>query len=201
MKDKQKLKKTIKKVIIALVSVTLILCCVIVAIDFFTPKIGFSEKKEDIFYFPVDYEENIFDDKVYMHKQRDVWFNSYGTSVCVNEENYNSQSTEARFFYDYFKAVINGDYETHKTFFAKSFFKKHYIPEKFTMQKIYDIEISALTSDIIDGVATETFKLSYKIYENNGTFRADVSSGECKPVAVVIQKGVSPKIVSIIPIL
>ena len=33
-------------------------------------------------------------------------------SYRVNEENYSEQSKEARFFYDYFKTVINGESET-----------------------------------------------------------------------------------------
>lgn len=199
MKNKSK-KKLLVKWLVIIASVLAIAFCVYAVLSLFAPKVGFTEKQDDIFYFPVNYEENIFEDIVYTSKNREVRFDNYGSAIFVNEENYSEQSKEARFFYDYFKTVINGESESYKGFFAESFFARHSIPKSFTMQKIYDIEVSAMTSDIEDGVAYETFKVSYKIYENNGTFRADVSSGESKPVAIRLIKGTELKIASIIPI-
>ncbi len=186
-------------VIVAAVVVFLLLATLVISL--LTPKVNFTERRSDIFYFPVDYSEDIFEDLVYINRYREIRFDYYGSAIYVNEENYSFQSTEAKFFYDYFKTVIAGDYTSYKNFFHKSFFSGHSIPEKFTMQKIYDIEVYALSSDIKDGVAYETYKVSYKIQENNGTFRADVSSNESKPVAITLKKGSDPKITSIIPIL
>lgn len=200
MKNKSKKGFIIKGIIIT-ASVLAIVLIAYVVLTLLTPKVDFTEKQDDIFYFPVDFSENIFEDIVYMSKNRDVRFDYYGIAVFINEENYSEQTKEAKFFYDYFKTVINGDAERYKGFFAQSFFARHSIPKSFTMQKIYDIEVSAMTSDIEDSVAYETYKVSYKIYENNGTFRADISSGESKPVAIKVQKGTELKIVSIIPIL
>ncbi len=198
MKNKKKL---IFRGIIITAFVLVAVFAVYVVLILVSPKVGFTEKRDDIFYFPADFSENIFEDIVYMSKNRDVRFDYYGVSVYITEENYAEQSNEARFFHDYFKTVISGESEKYKAFFAESFFAGHSIPKKFTMQKIYDIEVSAMTSDIENGVAFETYKVSYKIYENNGTFRADISSGESKPVAIKLQKGTELKIVSIIPIL
>lgn len=193
--------KTIKRVVIIVASLLAVLAILFLAISLLTPKISFTEKRDDIFYFPVDYSEDIAEDLVYMNRFRDMKFDYYGSAIYVTEENHSQSSTEARFFYDYFQSVINGECETYKGFFDKSFFKRHSIPKRFTKQKIYDIEVSTLTSYIEDGVAFETYKVSYKIQENNGTFRADVSSNDSKPIAITIKKGREMKIVSIIPIL
>ncbi|MBE6648179.1 MAG: hypothetical protein E7614_01510 [Ruminococcaceae bacterium] len=196
----EKLKK-VKKILIAVLILLAVLLVVFIVLKLFSPKVSFTEKRDDIFYFPVDYNENAYDDIVYMSKNREVKFDYYGTSVYINEDNLKEQSPEAKFFYDYIQTVIKGDAEKHKSFFLKSFFANHSIPNKFTMQKIYDVEISAMTSDVKDGFSYETYKVSYKIQENNGTFRADVSSNEAKPVAITVQKGRELKISSIIPIL
>jgi hypothetical protein len=193
--------KIVKRLIIIISIVLVVLVVAFFVLRLLTPKIGFTEKHNDIFYFPVDYNENIFEDLVYINRFRDVRFDYYGSAVYMNEENYSAQSKEARFFYDYIKSLISGDYNLHKTYFDKSFFARHYIPEKFTMQKLYDIEIYAMSSDIKDGSAYETYKVSYKIQENKGTYRADVSSTEAKPVAITVKKGTELKITSIIPIL
>ena len=201
MEKSKKNSKKIKTTVIIILTTIVILALAAVIIALSSPKVGFTERRDDIFYFPVDYNDNAYDDLVYMSKFREVKFDYYGTAIFVNEENYADQSVEAKFFYDYFQTVINGKYDRYKDFFSKSFFASHSIPAKFTMQKIYDIEVSTYSSDIKDGVAYETYKVSYKIQENNGTFRADVSSNESKPVAVTVQKGREMKITSIIPIL
>ncbi len=190
-----------KKIVIIAVASVLVIAFVLLLLLLLRPKVDFTEKRDDIFYFPVDYSEDIFEDLVYLNRNRTVRFDRYGTAVYINEENCGMQSVEAKFFYDYIQTVINGECEKHREFFDKSFFSGHSIPEKFTKQKLYDIEIFSLTSDIKDGVAYETYKVCYKIQENNGTFRADVSSGESKPVAVTIKRGKEFKITSIIPIL
>ncbi len=194
-------RKKAKIVIVSILVLLLILSSVFLVLKLLSPKVDFTTKRDDIFYFPVDYNENAFDDIVYMSKNRDVKFDYYGMAVYINDDNVKEQSTDAKFFYDYIQTVINGDAEKHKTFFTKSFFSHHSIPQKFTMQKIYDVEISAMTSDVKDGFSYETYKVSYKIQENNGTFRADVSSNESKPIAITIQKGKELKISAIVPIL
>ncbi len=198
MKDKS---KKIKRGIIIVSAVLLGLILILFVMRLFAPKVGFTDKRDDIFYFPEDYNEDIFEDLVYINRFRDVRFDYYGTAIYINVENYAAQSKEAKFFYDYFDTVISGEYQTYKNFFHKSFFSHHSIPKKFTMQKIYDIEVYTMSSDIIDGEVFETYKVSYKIQENNGSFRADVSSNESKPVAITIKKGTELKITSIIPIL
>jgi hypothetical protein len=124
-----------------------------------------------------------------------------GEAIWVNEENYNQQTSVARFFYDYFQTVINGRYHQYKDFFSEEIFHRHSIPDKFTKQKIYDIEVSLLDSEAVDNVIYETYKVGYKIYENNGSFRADVRSEDCKPVAIRVMLGSKNKITSIIPII
>ncbi len=189
-----------KKCLIILGCTLAVMLIINIFVPFLTPKIGFTTKRDDITYFPVDYEENIFEDIVYMSKNREVKFEYFGTTVYINEENYNSQSAVGKMFYDYFQTVINGKYDEYKSFFTKKFFRRHSIPEEFTMQKIYDIEIVAINSEAIDGNAYEVYKVGYKIYENNGTFRADVASNKSVPIAFTVMKGEEIKITSIAPI-
>ena len=56
--------------------------------------------------------------------------------------------------------------------------------DEFTAQKIYDIHVT-LDDRIYDEETRsykEYFKVEYKIMENNGTYRADVSSNQSVPL-------------------
>ena len=99
---KNKSKKKVIRLIIAVLTLLAVLALLWFGMNLFSEKIGFTERRDDIFYFPVDYNENIYDDLVYVSKYRDVKFDYYGTAVYVNEENLDSQSREAKFFYNYF---------------------------------------------------------------------------------------------------
>jgi hypothetical protein len=80
--------KIVKRLIIIISIVLVVLVVAVFALRLLTPKIGFTEKHNDIFYFPVDYNENIFEDLVYINRFRDVRFDYYGSAVYMNEENY-----------------------------------------------------------------------------------------------------------------
>ena len=101
-----------------------------------------------------------------MNRFREMKYDYLGEAIWVNEENYNQQTSVARFFYDYFQTVINGRYDEYEDYFSEDFFHKHSIPEKFTKQKIYDIEVSFLDSEAVGDVVYETYKVGYKIYMN-----------------------------------
>lgn len=59
----------------------------------------------------------------------------------IDEGAYESYGEQAVFFRKYFDCVINGRYEEYPELFTDGFFKRYTIPERFTMQKIYDIRV------------------------------------------------------------
>jgi hypothetical protein len=104
--SKRKVKKIIKNLLIS-VSAFILIFSVLSVLDHYlkekSPKIGFTEKQNDIFYFPEDYSENIYDDIIYMNRFREMKYDYLGEAIWVNEENYNQQTSVARFFTIIFK--------------------------------------------------------------------------------------------------
>ena len=204
MKDKQKSIRIIKRIIFGTAIAVVILLVAVFALSLLntalTDKVGFTDKVEGIYYFEADYSENVNDDIVYLSETRDLWFEVNGFGEYVTSENLNASSESAKFFYNYFKVVIGGDYTAYKELLDNTFFKYYSAPEKFTGQKIYDIKVEFVNSETKDNCVYETYNVKYKIMKNNGTFRADVSSNEVKPIVIVLKKSEnSIKISAIFP--
>lgn len=169
-------------------AVLLLILGVLTAISkLFAPeKLDYTEKDSSIYYFSADYDENISNDIVYMSKNREVFFvNDSGLGEYLTEKD-GELSTVKGVIYNYFRALKNGSAEEHESLLSASY-KEHFVVQKsFTPQKVYDIQAAFLTGDISDGVYYEKYAVSYKIYRNNGTYRADVASDVAKTMVFEI---------------
>lgn len=148
----------------------------------------------------VDYDLDIFEDPIYVGRERNISYHEYGTGYLIGdsyggtdewqgispESEYAKYGDEAVFFRNYFICLISGDYENYPGFFTDNFFNYYTIPEKFTKQKIYDISVDLYNREEIEYKGTtaliEHYKVSYKIMNNNGSFRGDVGSDLYKPL-------------------
>ncbi|HBE13934.1 MAG TPA: hypothetical protein DCY74_07170, partial [Clostridiales bacterium] len=99
------------------------------------------------------------------------------------------QDVYCRFFRDYFDAIVEGDVIVFKSFYATPPVK-----EDFTHQKVLNIDINQTTSTQTElngvGYTAENFIITYNIFQNNGTFRNDLSqsrfdaTGTFKAIAI-----------------
>ncbi len=184
--DKKKIKKTI--IIVAVV------LAVLLALSALLPLVleWISPEYEDVSYeqwrfYEADYSKNIYEDKVYMGLTRSIKYTDENTERVLTKENSADISESAAFFYDYITCIIDGDYAEYPNFFTESYInnKDVKIPEKFTMQGLYDIHIDLFTPAMrknVDGVDifSEVYEVSYRIFENNGTFRTDILPDETR---------------------
>ena len=129
-------------------------------------------------FYEADYNKNIYEDKAYMSLNRDILYSSYGMERVINAENAKGISPSADFFVEYFKCITDGDYKNYPSFFTEECIKdkNSNIPEKFTMQGIYDINVKLFKREQIKDTTDirEIYEVSYRIFENNGTFRDDI---------------------------
>jgi len=142
--------------------------------------------QDDLEYFPADYSENIFLNQEYMDKVRFLKFGSEGYNYILTDDNFLEYDEKAIFFKLYFDSIIAGDVSKYITYFDDTFFNsQNPKPEKFTMQKIYDIEVLYQETLQMEykGKNIEVFDylVRYKIMENNGTFRKGIPSDVWKP--------------------
>jgi hypothetical protein len=179
-KDK---KKKLKKITLILIAVLLFVGLLWLILYGITALLsGGREESADTSFFEPDYEENILEDQLYLSKNRMVYYLEYGSGEVVTSDNINNLPDCARFFDTYFKTVINGDYNKYRTFFTDNYIKENVLPERFTMQRIYDIEVDLFDKRQDADIVIETFVVRYKIMFNNGTFRSDVGSNVIKPL-------------------
>lgn len=149
-------------------------------------KLDYTEKRDDIYYFSADYDDDISADIVYMSKNREVFFtNDSGLGEYLTEKD-GELATVKGVMYNYFRALKDGSAEEHEKLLSASYKEKFVVQKSFTPQKIYDIQVAFLTGDVSDGVYYEKYTVSYKIYRNNGTYRADVGSDVAKKMVFEI---------------
>lgn len=190
VQEKKKIKKLFKIIIIVFAAVLLLLFALIGVYNLISGKVDTHGDVSGIVFAPADYDLNIFENEIYLSKERDIYYSEYGSGELIDDGNYEIHGDAAVFFKNYFDCVINGRYEEYPDFFTDSFFQKHTIPEKFTMQMIYDIKVN-----LHDRQYTETngvtnmisyFVVDYKIMNNNGTFRGDVESDTVRSLFFVL---------------
>ena len=179
-------KKRLLTIIGVVVLVMILLFVISYAIDaYYSSRTNDDSKPIDFDFYPADYSENIFDDEEYKALIKDGIISytdgATGVTVGVDTDNPQKYGGDVEFMIDYIYTIINGDADAYNTFFTEQYLKEHKKHEKFTMQKLYDVNITKLTSNEVSGkngsYTVYEFALDYKILENNGTFRNDIGEG------------------------
>lgn len=149
-----------------------------------------------------DYDENIFEDRVYMSYDRSVYYTdpSSGMTVTVSRDDMTDVSETYRevieFLLDYIDAMINGDVDGYNDCYAPEFYNKDRTPKtSFTMQKLYRITITAVDWKYDDSgdEANRYYNIAieYMIKNNNGTLRSDMGSDAIRKVYLTIMENVN----------
>ena len=140
-------------------------------------------------FFEPDYEENILNDADYLDKNRYIEFTNGAISVTIADGRFSEFGKPLVFFNEYFTTVINGDHNTYNGFFTADYYKdKTHIPyEKFTMQRVYNINVELIQESLIEsgenyGDTMYIFRVAYMIMKNDGTFRKDMGSDGAVPL-------------------
>lgn len=199
--DKQKIKKLIKILLITAATLLLILGVLfLVSLLLKGEKIDYTEKQDGVFYFPADYQEDPMSDLVYAAKNRDIMFTDHlGNGEVLTEESLGGKDVKELMYY-YFTALVKGDADAHSALLSKKYRNNFAVQEKFTPQKVYDINVKFLMGDSNGDVYVDRYQVSYKIYENNGTYRADVGSNVARIMVFdVVKENGKMLIASIVP--
>lgn len=135
----------------------------------------------DYNFYPADYDENIFLDEEYMELIKNGYLNytSDGVTYGIEPEQAVDYGKDVEFMCDLVHSIIYGDSEEYNKHFSSLYFESKAPKGKFTMQKLYDVDIVKdyeLRAD--DGEYTVyRYKLTYNIFQNNGTYRNDIGDG------------------------
>lgn len=183
--DKKKIKKALLIILCAFAALGILLGALSLITELLKP--DYEEVSyADFRFYEADYDKNILEDELYLRRNRNIYYDRYGSETVITESGTSEDTAAARFFYDYFNCIINGDYQTYPQFFTQDCLESDgfTLPERFTMQGLYDIHVKlhSVEAKEIDGVeaALEIYEVSYRIFENNGTFRSDILPDETR---------------------
>ncbi|MBE6646190.1 MAG: hypothetical protein E7611_00950 [Ruminococcaceae bacterium] len=176
------------KIIIASMIGALILCILLAwLIDVITNKKGeyiapppvdplkLHETKDEDFDI-MEYEE-------YLNLNRNVYRNDRDTGVSesIDEDNCTLYGQPFEVMYRVIRAINEGDHLVYNYYVGESSLKK----QPFTQQQIYDIVIVPYSYERVTEESFSydqyIFKVTYKIHENNGTFRNNIVSDVSRP--------------------
>ena len=151
----------------------------------------YNPTKQTIIFFEPNYDENIFEDTKYMGLDRNIYIYDIATGVTesLEQEDYEEYSDAVKLMVDLINSIINGDAETYNNFFSSECVANGHVQlkEEFTMQKLYNIQITQLSTEDDDSNYTKyEFILEYMIMQNNGTFRTDIDSDASKKQYITI---------------
>lgn len=182
-----------KAVIIAIIAMLVFMLAALTAlnyIDFDALMQRDNKNNNNYKFYEPDYEANIFENEEYLQKNRAIEYTEGAVSTIITEDEYSQYGGALLMLADYIDSIIKGDAQAYAAFFSDSFKSKVALPDRFAMQKLYNINITKLSkTDKTDnnGEYTEyVYRVSYMIMKNDGTFRSDMGSDAARPQELTI---------------
>lgn len=145
-----------------------------------------------------DWETDIFTVERWLDKNRYLTYVDNGMAITITDGKYNEFGDTVEFMADYFDTLMHGDAEALNGFYADSYFEENDRFEAITMQKIYDMRMEYIKSTDVGSTTAYVYKITYKILENDGTFRDDmVSDAERPQFYTLVDDGIAIKITDV----
>ena len=168
-------------ILFILLGIAVLFVVSLVLLNHFLKKKEEKPRKQNIYFYSVDEEINVFENPDYLALNRSVLYCDdpsgwYGHTTEITAEDRHTFDPTVVFAEDYLLVLIYGNHGALRSMCTANYLKDHEIPE-FTQQMIYDAKIvyqSTVSQE--DGSKLVTYRLDYKIYRNNGTYRRDVGS-------------------------
>ena len=194
--DNKKLKKRLLIIIASVLGVIALLFAASFVIDkYYDNKRDEDNAPIDYDFYPADYDENIYNDREYIEKIDNgfIYYTDFSNNVTlgVERETAAEHGDDVAFMVDYIYSIIEGDHSKYNGFFSDAYYESNDSHGEFTMQKLYDVNITKESAEPIteDGDYTKyIFVVEYKIFKNNGTFRNDIGDGSKKQYITVTDR-------------
>lgn len=186
--DPEEAKKKNKKRIIMVIAILLAICVVSGVLLYFEPWLELNKKEpigmygsmKSYSHYPADYELDVTTVAPYMELDRNIYYGNGSEEYVIKFDPDNT--VDQNFFIRYIEIVISGNYEAYNKLFTENYYKTYDPYVRFTPQMLYDIHIQKIGEQYKDGKTLYKYNVSYKIYNNTGTFRNDIGSDGSKPL-------------------
>lgn len=182
-----KSKKILIRIIAIVVAVIVFMIAASFAMNIYLERKAEKDAQKVHFDFaPANYDENIFEDQEYLAliEKGFIYYTDYATNITlgIEYEDAIDYGEDVLFMVDYIYAIVAGDAEEYNKFFSDAYYKKNEPKDKFTMQKLYEVNISKVSVTQVTDKSGNThneyqYIVKYRILDNNGTFRDDFNTG------------------------
>ncbi len=170
------------KLILVIAAVVIILAASLILINisqnsFVDPATNpYMTDENEIYFYEPDYELDITTVDEYMELDRLIYFKNGSETFGYTIEDAPSYNNAGAYFSKYFTALMNGDDDTLNTLYTADWLASNGIFADVAPQMVYDMNVEIIASNSSEESGQYEADVSYKIYENNGTFRRDIGS-------------------------
>ena len=187
-----------KKALIMLISAVALMIVLLVlnnldwqSITAGTASLMSGKEAKDFYFWPVNYDADIFLDSQYMDKNRYISYTNGAETTLITDGSYELYGPAVALLAEYINAAIEGDADTLNSLFTDEYWSRHQKYDRITMQRIYNVELIQTSDSVISqgqyqGVHRWTFDVRYMIMKNDGTFRSDMESDSSVPLVFEI---------------
>lgn len=139
------------------------------------------EQEDQIYYYPAhmfatpDFSFDILSDEDYLGLDRSIYYTKDNITAPIKGD----ESEIAAFWCAYFSAILHGDADAYNGLFSEFYLSRKDKQQNFTMQRIYNIQVEfydAKPDPEDEKQIVQIYIISYRIAQNNGTFRRDILS-------------------------
>lgn len=147
-----------------------------------------------------DYEYDIMQDDDYLQLNRRIYHcdSRSGLTEELTDKNIEGHGPAAVLLTEYINAIIAGDADACNALFSENYFANHEPESPFTMQRLYDIQLTKINETVVNGEKGKytqyEYEVEYKIRLNDGTFRTDIGHDESKKQYFILSDSVSDKV-------
>ena len=141
--------------------------------------------------FDKPYQGDIFEYEAYLALYPEVvrYVSDSGLGLSISEDSNRSFDDTVWYLCDFLDIMKHGDTEAYNACFNEHYYASHTPQEPFSQQMIYEAEISLVkTATVSNGDTLKTYKLMYKLLQNDGSLRTDVGRNFASPQFVVLRE-------------
>ena len=156
-----------------------------------------SKKESTIIFYDPDWKLDIMTDPAYLALDRTVYYSDtqYGITVALDQKNQKKYGPAVEVLNQMIQYIIAGNADGYNQLLSDNYLKNNDIEPPFTMQQLYDIQLSKVRETNVDGKYTQyEFVVKYRIRNNDGTFRTDMGSDESKKQYIILSDSTSSKV-------
>ncbi len=137
------------------------------------------------------YNGDIQENEAYLELDRQVYYcndpSGYGVTESIDPTKKEDYPPEVMFLYDYLQAVIAGDAEAYRLCHNAAFLKKQELPAAFYPQMLHRMELRFMNEVKEGNDRLVTYRVSYLIFQNDGSFRRDIDSETMRPQDITLR--------------